>query len=151
MAVHQDPRAARGSVGEDTLGPEPSSAWAGWVAFAGVMLALTGVFDVFQGITALTNDAYFVAGDGDLLVFDFTAWGWVLLAWGLLSIGGGFGLLAARGWARWLGIVLAFLNAVAQIGFLSAYPIWSVIVIALDVFVLFALTARWEEARAALR
>jgi hypothetical protein len=130
---------------------QPSGAWAGWVAFAGIMLALIGFFDILQGITALTNDEYFVVRGGDLLVFDFTTWGWILLIWGVLLILAGFGLIAGRGWARWFGIVLAFLNAVAQVGFLAAYPIWSTILIALDVFVLFALTARWGEARAALR
>jgi hypothetical protein len=124
-----------------------SGAWAGWVAFAGIMLALIGFFDILQGITALTKDDYFVIRSGDLLVFDFTAWGWILLIWGLLMIAGGFGLLYGKGWARWFAIVVAFVNAIAQIGFLAAYPIWSTIVIALDVFVLYALTARWDEAR----
>jgi hypothetical protein len=124
-----------------------SSAWAGWVAFAGIMLALIGFFDILQGITALTKDDYFVTRSGNLLAFDFTTWGWILLVWGVLLIGAGFGLLSGRGWARWFAIVVTFLNAIAQIGFLAAYPIWVTIVIALDVFVLFALTARWDEAR----
>jgi hypothetical protein len=128
-----------------------SRAWAGWVAFAGIMLALTGFFDILQGVTALTNDEYFVVRGGDLLVFDFTAWGWILLIWGALLIVGGLGLLSAQRWARWFGIALAFVNAIAQVGFLAAYPIWSTIVIALDVFVLYALTARWGEAQAGLR
>jgi hypothetical protein len=121
------------------------------VAFAGVMLALIGFFDVLQGITALTNDTYFAVAGGDLLVFDFTTWGWILVIWGALLVLTGFALLAARGWARWFGILLAFVNAIAQVGFLAAYPIWSTILIALDVFVLFALTARWDEARLGLR
>lgn len=129
----------------------PSGAWAGWVTFAGIMLALIGFFDILQGITALTDDSYFVIREGDLLVFDFTAWGWILIIWGVLLIVGGIGLLYTKGWARWFAIALAFINAIAQIGFLAAYPIWSTIVIALDVFVLYALTARWQDARAYLR
>jgi hypothetical protein len=139
MAVNRD----RASMGG-------SAAWAGWVAFAGIMLALNGFFGILQGITAITDDRYFVAANGDLLIADFSTWGWVLLIWGILLIGAGLGLIAAKGWARWLGIFLAFASAILQIGFLAAYPIWSVIVIAIDVFVLFALTARWEEARAGL-
>ncbi len=115
------------------------------------MLALIGFFDILQGITALTNDEYFVVADGDLLVFDFTTWGWILLIWGVLLIFAGVGLFRAQGWARWFGMVLTFVNAVAQIAFLAAYPIWSTILIALNVFVLFALTARWDEAQAGLR
>ena len=101
---------------------KPSGAWAGWVAFAGIMLALIGFFDILQGLTALTNDEYFAVAGGDLLVFDFTAWGWFLLIWGALLILAGLGLFMGSGWARWFGVILAFLNAIAQIAFLSAYP-----------------------------
>jgi hypothetical protein len=138
MLMAADPRGAM---------TRPSGAWAGWVAFAGIMLALIGFFDILQGITALTDDSYFVVAEGKLLAFDFTTWGWILLIWGVLLIVGGFGLLYGEGWARWFAIVLVFVNTIAQIGFLSAYPIWSTIVIALDVFVIYALTARWDEAR----
>ena len=128
----------------------PSRGWAGWVAFAGIMLALIGFFDILQGLTALFNDEYFTVRNGDLLVFDFTAWGWITLIWGLLLIAAGLGLLAGRGWARWCGIVVVFINAILQIAFLNAFPIWSAIIIALDVFVLYALTARWDEAKAGM-
>ena len=130
---------------------KPSGTWAGWVAFAGIMLALIGFFDFLQGLTALTNDEYFAVAGGDLLVFDFTAWGWFLVIWGVLLVLGGVGLFMGSGWARWFGVILAFLNAIAQIAFLAAFPIWSTIVIALNVFVLYALTARWDEALAGLR
>ena len=129
---------------------EPSGAWAGWVAFAGIMLVLTGFFDILQGLTALLNDQYYAVRGGQLLVFDFTAWGWIWLIWGLLLIAAGFGLLRGGGGARWFAIVVVFINAIGQIAFLNAFPIWSTIVIALDVFVIFALTARWSEARAAM-
>ena len=128
----------------------PSRGWAGWVAFAGITLALIGFFDILQGLTALLNDEYFTVRNGDLLVFDFTAWGWITLIWGLLLIAAGLGLLAGRGWARWFGIFVVFVNAVLQIAFLKAFPIWSTIIIALDVFVLYALTARWDEAKAGM-
>ena len=129
---------------------QSSGAWAGWAAFAGIMLALIGFFDILQGVTALTDDGYFVAAGGDLLVFDFTTWGWILLIWGALLVLGGFGLLSGKSWSRWLAIVLIFVNTIAQVGFLASYPIWSAILIALDVVVLYALTARWDEARAGL-
>jgi hypothetical protein len=128
----------------------PSRGWAGWVAFAGITLALIGFFDILQGLTALFNDEYFTVRNGDLLVFDFTAWGWITLIWGLLLIAAGLGLMAGRSWARWFGIFVVFVNAIVQIAFLAAYPIWSTIIIALDVFVLYALTARWDEAKAGL-
>jgi hypothetical protein len=129
---------------------QPARGWAGWVAFAGIMLALIGFFDVFQGLTALFNDEYFAVRGGELLVFDFTAWGWITLIWGAVLITAGVGLLSGRGWARVVAIAAVFVNTLAQIAFLAAYPIWSTIIIALDVFVLYALTARWDEARLAL-
>ena len=129
----------------------PSAGWAGWVGFAGITLALIGFFDILQGVTALFNDEYFTVRNGDLLVLDFTAWGWITLIWGLLLIAAGLGLLAGRSWARWFGILVVFVNAIVQIAFLAAFPIWSAIIIALDVFVLYALTARWDEAKAGLQ
>ncbi len=128
----------------------PARGLAGFVAFAGIMLALIGFFDILQGLTALFNDEYFVARKGDLLVLDFTAWGWITLLWGIVLIAAGLGLLASKTWARWFAILAVFINTIAQIAFLSSYPIWSTIIIALDVFVLYALTARWEEVKLAL-
>jgi len=129
---------------------QASRGWGSWVAFAGIMLTLIGFFDILQGLTALFNDEYFTVREGDLLVFDFTAWGWITLLWGILLIAAGLGLLGGRGWARWFAMFAVFVNAIAQIAFLNAFPIWSTIIIALDVFVLFALTARWDEAKAGL-
>ena len=129
----------------------PARGLAGMVAFAGVMLALIGFFDILQGLTALFNDEYFVVRKGDLLVFDFTTWGVITLIWGSLLVAAGLGLLSGRGGARIFAIVVVFINMLLQIAFLSAYPIWSAIIIALDVFVLYALTARWDEVKLALK
>ena len=120
------------------------------VAFAGIMLALIGFFDILQGLTALFNDEYFAVRGGELLVFDFTTWGVITLIWGAMLVAAGFGLLAGRGGARVFAIVVVFVNMIVQIAFLAAYPIWSAIIIALDVFVLYALTARWDEVKLAL-
>jgi hypothetical protein len=129
----------------------PARGLAGMVAFAGVMLALIGFFDILQGLTALFNDEYFVVRKGDLLVFDFTTWGVITLIWGALLVAAGLGLLSGRGGARVFAIVVVFVNMIVQIAFLAAYPIWSTIIIALDVFVLYALTARWDEVKLALQ
>jgi hypothetical protein len=130
---------------------QPSDAWAGWIAFAGVMLALIGTINIIQGFVALFDDGYFVVPrEDDLLLVDFTVWGVIMLIWGALLVIAALALISGRGWARWFAVAAAAVNVIAQIGFLSAYPIWSAILIALDVFVIFALTARWSEARAAL-
>jgi Predicted membrane protein (DUF2127) len=129
----------------------PSGAWAGWVTFAAVMLLLLGALHAFQGFVAMFDDGFFVVErTDDLLLVDMTAWGVVMLVWGLLQIGAGLGLAQGRAWARWFAVVVVFVDVILQIGFLPAYPIWSAILILLDVIVIFALTVRWEEARAAM-
>jgi len=128
----------------------PSRGWAGWVAFAGTMLALIGFLDIFQGLTALFNDEYYAVRKGELLVLDFTTWGVITLVWGSVLVLAGLGLLRGAGAARVFAIVAVFVNTLVQIAFLAANPIWSTIIIAMNVFVLYGLTARWDEAKLAL-
>jgi hypothetical protein len=79
-------------------------------------------------------------------VFDTTAWGWVMIVWGVFLILGGMALTRGATWARMVAIFLAALNVVGQIGWLgaSSYPVWSLVIVGLNVIVLYALTARWE-------
>ena len=123
------------------------SAWTGWVLFAGTMLAAIGFINAIQGLAALLKDEVYLITDSGLLVTtDWTAWGWTLLIWGGILILAGFGLFSGKSWARWFAVVVVFINLIAQFAWFPAYPLWSLIVIALDVVVLFALTARWQEA-----
>jgi hypothetical protein len=126
---------------------------AGWIGFAGILLVIVGSIDFFQGLIALFEDEYFIVTASGFLVVDLTAWGWVLLIWGVLLVLAGLGLASGQGWARWLAIVVVSLNFIVQLGFLgnSQYPLWSLTVMALNVIVLFALTARWSESAADLR
>jgi hypothetical protein len=128
-----------------------SKSMAGWIGFAGVMLMIIGGLDFFQGLIALFEDEYYVVTQSGFLVFDLTAWGWIMLIWGVLLLLAGFGLVAAQGWARWFAIVVVSLNIIAQLGFLgnSQYPLWS-LTVALSIIVLYALTARWSESKADL-
>ncbi|MYW01716.1 hypothetical protein [Streptomyces sp. SID3343] len=123
-----------------------STAWTGWVAFAACTLIVLGALNLIQGFVALFSDDYFVSRSGDLMVWDFTAWGVILLIFGGLQLLIGMGLLTGSGVSRVLAAILVMVNIVAQIAFLAAYPVWSTIVIALDIFVLYALTARWDAA-----
>lgn len=124
-----------------------SSAWSGWVAFAACTLLVLGVLNLFQGFAALFEDDYFVTASGQLLVWSYDTWGVILLIFGGLQLLVGMGLLTGATWARVVGAALAMLNIIGQIGFLAAHPVWSVVVIALDVVVLFALTVRWGAAQ----
>lgn len=123
-----------------------SGAWAGWVAFAACMLMVVGVLNLFQGIAALADEAYFRTPSGNLLVWDFDTWGVILVCFGGLQLLVALGLFSGSGVARWTAAGLTMLNIVGQIGFLDARPVWTSIVIALDVVVLYALTARWGAA-----
>src|SRR3954462_12571446 len=125
-----------------------SDRWAGWVVFASIMLCVVGALNVVQGLVALTDDSYFLVRAGDhLLLTDFTGWGIVLLVWAMVQIAAGLGLNTGHGWARVLAIIAACVSVLVQILFLSAYPIWSTIIIATDIMVFYGLTARWAEAR----
>ncbi|MET9270647.1 hypothetical protein [Kribbella sp. NPDC003557] len=118
-------------------------AMAGLVVFAGVMLVVMGLVNVFEGFIALFNDERLVITPDNLIVVDLTAWGWFLLIFGLLLLAVGCGLLAAQTWARITAIIVVGLHAVLQIVSLGAYPVWSLLMIALDTAVLYALTAGW--------
>jgi len=124
-----------------------SKSMAGWIGFAGIVLLIVGSIDFFQGLIALFEDEYFVVTESGFLAVDLTAWGWIMLIWGVLLVLAGLGLLGGQGWARWFAIVVVSLNFIAQLGFLgnSQYPLWSLTVMALNVIVLYALTARWGE------
>jgi hypothetical protein len=129
-----------------------SKSMAGWIGFAGIMLVIVGAIDFFQGLIAIFEDDYFVVTRSGFLAVDLTQWGWIMVIWGVLLVLAGLGLAAGQGWARWFAIVVVSLNFIAQLGFLgnSQYPLWSLTVIALNIIVLYALTARWGESEADL-
>lgn len=127
-----------------------SRSMAGWIGFAGIAMLILGGIDFLQGLIALFEDEYFLVTQSGFLVVDLTAWGWIMLIWGVLLALAGYGLLAGQTWARWFAIVVVSLNVFAQLGFLgnSNYPLWALTALALNVVVLFALTARWDESQA---
>ena len=126
------------------------SSMAGWIGFAGMLMLIIGGIDFFQGLIALFDDKYYVVTASGFLVVDLTTWGWIMMIWGVLLALAGLGLVAGQGWARWFAIFVVSLNFFAQLGFLgnSQYPLWALTALALNVLVLFALTARWSESKA---
>lgn len=128
--------------------PTEMTAWVGWIAFAGVMMVLLGSFHVIQGLVAVFDDGYYLVAKSGLVVqVDFTAWGWVHIIGGIIVIAAGVAVFTGKIWARTLGVIVALVSAVVNIGFLSAYPIWSTIMIALDILVIWALTVHGSEMR----
>ena len=126
---------------------EPTG-WTGFAYFAAVMLVLVGSFNVFYGLVALFKDEFLQATRAGLVVWDVTQWGWITLGLGILQILVGFAIMSGATWGRVFGVLFAGANALAQLAFLPAYPIWSTIIIALDVFVIYALTAHGRELKA---
>lgn len=125
--------------------PPARSLWYGWVAFAGTMLVLLGSFHAIAGLVALFNDDYYLVGSGGLVVTaDYTAWGWAHLILGIVVAVAGAALFAGMLWARIVAIIVAIISAIVNLAFLSAYPLWSVIMIALDVVIIYAVSVHGE-------
>lgn len=130
-------------------GARGTSAWVGWIAFAGVIMVMLGMFHVIEGIIALAQDEYFKASPSRLVLnVDYTTWGWIHLVGGAVVLVAGVGVFAGQVWARVVGTVVAAVSAVVNLAFLSAYPLWSTLMIALAVVVIMALTVHGSEIKA---
>lgn len=133
----------------DTGRVHERTGWTGWVTFAAVMMVVIGSFQIIEGLTALLRDTYYYVGhNGLLLRVDYTGWGWFHLILGGLLVLAGVSLFSGAMWARVLGVILASLSALANLAFVAAYPFWAILVIALDIFVIFAITVHGREMRA---
>jgi hypothetical protein len=121
--------------------PLETSSWAlGVIAFAAALMTLSGIFQALQGLVAIFNDEFFVATRHYTFDLDVTAWGWIHLVMGLAVFAAGIGLFARQTWAGVAAIVLAMLSALGNFFFIPYYPIWSLLVIGLDIWVIWALT-----------
>jgi hypothetical protein len=113
------------------------------------MMVMLGTFHIFQGLVALFNDDYYLVGKSGLVVnVDFTTWGWVHLIGGVIVVAAGLCVFLGQMWARAVGVIVALLSAVVNIAFLAAYPLWSMMMIALDVVVILALTVHGSDVKA---
>jgi hypothetical protein len=119
--------------------------WFGWVTFAAVMLVVLGLLNVLEGLVALLQDQVaFIDGDS-LVVVNLTGWGILLLVFGGLLLAAGIGLFARNAVARVAAIVIVALHMLIQVGWLGAYPVWSLLMITLSAVVLFGLTVHWAD------
>ncbi len=126
--------------------PTEMTAWVGWIAFAGLMMILLGTFHAIQGLVALFQDEYFLVAKSGLVVHvDYTTWGWAHLILGIVIALAGISLFTGKVWARVLGVLIVMISAVVNIGFLAAYPIWSALMIAVDILIIWALTVHGSE------
>ena len=117
----------------------------GITAFAAIMMMTVGVFQAIQGVVALLNDTFYVVGQKWTFSFDITTWGWIHLIVGAGVAAAGFFLLTGAVWARVVGISVAALSALLNFAWMPYYPAWSVLIIAVDVFVIWALTVHGRD------
>ena len=118
-----------------------TSGWAvAGTAFAGVIMIMIGVFHAIMGLAAILDDNFFVVTQNYTFEFDTTGWGWVHLIAGALVVLAGFYVFSGSFLARVAGITLASLSAVANFFFIPYYPFWSIVIVALAVWVIWSLT-----------
>src|SRR5512132_862096 len=123
-----------------------TSGWAvGLILFAAIMMIMVGVFQALQGLIAILENEFYVATRNYIFQFDATTWGWIHLIVGVIVAFAGWGLLSGRTWARVVAITLAVLSAIANFLFIPYYPFWSLLIIAVDVFVIWAIAAHGRE------
>ncbi|MGW7257596.1 DUF7144 family membrane protein [Streptomyces sp. NPDC054834] len=121
--------------------------WAGGLTmFGAVMLMIAGVLDIFRGIMGIAQDDVFVTTRNYVFQFDLTGWGWVHLILGAVAVIVSLGLFQASLWARIAGVTIAALIIIANFLSLPYYPVWSVVMIAMSGFVIWALCVVQREA-----
>jgi hypothetical protein len=125
---------------------EPTG-WVGWIFFASVLMMLAGIMNAIHGLIAIVNDEWVVWGNRADLYLDLTTWGWVHFLVGIAVFLAGLGLLSGNVLARAVAVLLASISVIANFLFIPAYPVWALTIIAIDVFVIYALTAHGGELR----
>jgi hypothetical protein len=124
--------------------PPAGGEYSGWVAFAGVMMFILGSLDAFWGLAAILNDEIVVVGGQGALIFDITTWGWIHLILGSVVALTGIGLITGNSAARVAGIFFVAVNAIAQIVWFPAAPLWAFLMILLDTVIIYQLTVNWS-------
>ena len=127
---------------------ENTSGWAvGFTIFAAIMMLMVGAWQALQGLIAIFENEFYVTTRNYTFQFDATSWGWIHLVLGLIMAFAGWGLLSGQTWARIVGITLAALSATVNFLFIPYYPFWAILIIAVDIFVIWALAAHGREFR----
>jgi hypothetical protein len=125
---------------------EPTG-WVGWIYFASMMMLVLGGLQALTGLVALFKDDFYLVGEKALVAFNFTAWGWINILLGLVLVITGIEIARGSGWARVIASLLVVVNAIGNLAFLPAYPVWSSIALIIDALILYALTVHGGELR----
>ena len=125
-----------------------TTGWVGWIFFAGFMMIIAGSLNAIWGLVALLNDQWVVFGNRGSVYLDITQWGWVHIFAGLIVVLAGIGVMSGNVLARTIGVIIAGLSLIANFVALPVYPVWSLVVIVIDMLVIWALIVHGSEARA---
>ena len=117
-----------------------SGAAVGFTYFASLMMIVIGFFDIIQGLAAIIKQTWYAVSPNYAFKFNVATWGWITLILGIIILFAGFGLWSGAVWARTVGVIMAVVIMVEEFAFLPYYPVWSITVILLSVFVIWALT-----------
>ena len=119
--------------------------WVGWVFFAGFMMMILGGMQAIAGLAAIFKSGYYVVSANHLLVLDYRQWGWIALVLGIVIFFAGLELFRGALWARIIALILAGMSFLANMAFLNAYPIWSILIMVVDVLIIYALLVHGKE------
>ncbi|MFI6577409.1 hypothetical protein ACIBFB_16560 [Nocardiopsis sp. NPDC050513] len=119
----------------------------GWQFFVATLMIVIGAVNIVQGVVALLTPGFYAVTETGMLVWEYGGWGLLLALWGAVLVIAGLAVLSGSTWARVFGVVLASLNILAQLVFLVAMPMWSIVAIAVNVLVIYGMTAGWPSER----
>ena len=125
-----------------------TSGWVGWVYFASALMIISAFFQLFFGFVALVQPEFFAVTNGQLFFFDLTTWGWVHTLWGIILLTAGISLAGGGAWGRIIGVLVTTVALIGNFVFLPAHPWWTIIAIAIDILILYALLVHGKEAKA---
>ena len=117
----------------------------GWAAFAGVVFFIAGSFNLIFGLAAAVNDEVVTVGGNGVIIWDVSGWGWIHFGLGVLMLATSVGLFLVATWARVVAVIFATISAIGQVVLITAFPLFSILIIALDVAVIYNLTVKHGE------
>lgn len=136
-------------MAQEQMSKNQQTGWVGWIAFASTIMILGGFFDMIFGLATLFQRNIIISSPNNVWLVDLTTWGWTMFFFGVLLILGGLSLMTGSMWARIFVVILASLSAIANFAFIPVYPIWSIMVVVIDVLIIYAVTAHGSEIKTA--
>ena len=119
--------------------------WTGWIVFAGVMMVIIGIWHAIAGFAAILKKDFYAVSPNYVFKLSSNGWGWIHLIMGIVIALAGLALMQGAVWARTIGVLLAIISSIAAFAWMPYYPVWAIIIITVDIFVIFALTAHGRD------